>query len=173
MAVQSLAEEATQIAELTETLRSAMSWLQRHLQAVFKQNATTAQDLKNSMLAGLDFTVFNNDEIKTLFAEAIAAHKEWLKQIDETISSKGVWTAIIDPHYCQFGLFYDVSSPRDQYKDLWPRFGELNERLHNTADQLKKAYEDGNQELVVSLRKNLESNSKELITLMEQIEERF
>jgi len=66
-----------------------------------------------------------------------------------------VWTSVIDPHFCVFGLFYDVATPRPQYEDLWPRIGEVHQKLHSTAAQLKKAFEDGNKEMTISLQKTI------------------
>ncbi|WP_018963494.1 methyl-accepting chemotaxis protein [Coprothermobacter platensis] len=173
VAVQSLAQEATRLAELTETLRNSMAKLQKHLQAVFKQNATAAQQLKDGMNSALQFRVLNDEETKNMFAEAIEAHKEWLRQINDTITSGAVWTSILDPHFCKFGLFYDVASPREQYKDLWPQLGALHENVHKLASDLKNAYEQGNKDLVKSLQRELENKSKQLMDLMAEIMKRF
>jgi len=50
MTVQSLAEDTAKVAELAEALKNAMARLQRHLQAVYKQNSTAASQLRAGML---------------------------------------------------------------------------------------------------------------------------
>jgi len=171
--VQSLAEDTAKVAELSEALKNAMTQLQRHLQTVYKQNSTAATRLRDGMLSCLDFKALTEEETKQMFAEAVQYHKDWLNQILDTITSGKVWTSIVDPHFCIFGLFYDVATPRSQYEDLWPRIGEAHEKLHSTAAQLKKAYEDGNKEMALSLRKQLEKESEELTRLLNEVLKRF
>lgn len=173
MTVQSLAEDTAKVAELAEALKNAMARLQRHLQAVYKQNSTAASHLRTGMLSCLDFKALTDEETKQMFAEAIKYHRNWLDQILNTVASGQVWTSVIDPHFCVFGLFYDVATPRPQYEDLWPRIGEVHEKLHGTAAQLKKAFEDGNKEMTVSLQKQLEKESAELTRLISEVLERF
>ena len=173
MTVQSLAEDTAKVAELSEALKNAMARLQRHLQAVYKQNSTAASQLRAGMLSCLDFKTLTDEETKQMFAEAIEYHKNWLDQILNSVASGQVWTSIVDPHFCVFGLFYDVATPRSQYEDLWPRIGEVHEKVHNTAAQLKKAYEDGNKEMTISLQKQLEKESAELTKLIGEVLKRF
>jgi len=173
MTVQSLAEDTAKVAELSEALKNAMARLQRHLQAVYKQNSTAASQLRAGMLSCLDFKTLTDEETKQMFAEAIEYHKNWLDQILNSVASGQVWTSIVDPHSCVFGLFYDVATPRSQYEDLWPRIGEVHEKVHNTAAQLKKAYEDGNKEMTISLQKQLEKESAELTKLIGEVLKRF
>ena len=173
MTVQSLAEDTAKVAELSEALKNAMARLQRHLQAVYKQNSTAASQLRAGMLSCLDFKALTDEETKQMFAEAIEYHKNWLDQILNSVASGQVWTSIVDPHFCVFGLFYDVATPRSQYEDLWPRIGEVHEKVHNTAAQLKKAYEDGNKEMTISLQKQLEKESAELTKLIGEVLKRF
>jgi len=125
------------------------------------------------MLSCLDFKTLTDEETKQMFAEAIEYHKNWLDQILNSVASGQVWTSIVDPHFCVFGLFYDVATPRSQYEDLWPRIGEVHEKVHNTAAQLKKAYEDGNKEMTISLQKQLEKESAELTKLIGEVLKRF
>jgi len=56
---------------------------------------------------------------------------------------------------------------------LWPRIGEVHQKLHSTAAQLKKAFEDGNKEMTISLQKQLEKESAELTRLISEILKRF
>jgi len=114
------------------------------------------------MLSCLDFKALTEEETKQMFAEAVQYHKDWLNQILDTITSGKVWTSIVDPHFCIFGLFYDVATPRSQYEDLWPRIGEAHEKLHSTAAQLKKAYEDGTRKWPCRFANNLKRSPKNL-----------
>ncbi|NPV88949.1 sensory rhodopsin I transducer [Coprothermobacteraceae bacterium] len=170
---QSLAQEATKLAEIVQLLSENMMTLQKHLSAVYKQNAKATDYLKEAMMMSADFKAMADNEVKQVFTEAIEDHQRWLREIEEIVANEQVWTAVTDSRFCRFGLFYAVASARDQYKDLWDEIGKRHTRAHALAQEIKEAYEHGKREMLHSLLKELRSETAQLIKLLEEVQRRF
>ena len=116
------------------------------------------------------FYMLYNDQFLAQINSAIAAHKSWLKELDDMVT-KGSATALqTDFKKCAFGHFYYSMKPANpQILPLWNGIEEKHRILHQTGKAVLEAIEAGNSEAAYEYFQKAEQISTSLIDSFEAI----
>ncbi|GAU77103.1 methyl-accepting chemotaxis protein [Fusibacter sp. 3D3] len=106
--------------------------------------------------------------------KAIIAHQNWMKTLKEIVQNETLLPLQIDDKKCAFGHFYHsviVDEPRI-IKD-WQAIDVLHHKLHKSGGEIVKAIERNERSKALSIYKEADEISHQIISLMQQISDRI
>lgn len=114
----------------------------------------------------------SNQELLEVIEKAKKAHIAWvqkLKTMTETMSLAPLQT---NDKKCAFGHFYQaIQIQHPKLSDLWKQIDPYHHKVHNDGVKTMEAIKNGNHDTAYELYKQEEIASKELITLLDQIQD--
>lgn len=173
---QELASSAETVARGTESLRERFA----HLGELLKTFEDSSADLEQNSREGVaeasglvqslgGLKVITPEDFLTIAGDAVKAHREWLKRLDEALRGER-WNVETDPTRCRFGIFLSfVPRPDEVPEKLWKEGVALHASLHTLGHQAHDALAGGD---LPQARRSYDEAvhlSQKLVATLEQI----
>lgn len=109
-------------------------------------------------------------------------HLDWLNELKSSVEEKREFTLTTDPHLCKFGQWYYSYEPDNAaIENLLPKFEQPHNKIHKTAEFVRKAQKEENFELAFEIIENTKNKElaqmktlfKELYTEIEKVYKEF
>ena len=102
--------------------------------------------------------------------KAIAAHKNWLANLERIVKERTILPLQVNDRKCGFGHFYYAVEPdRQEIMELWKELGEKHKRFHAYGKQVIDALFDGDYSRAENVCREAKQYSATLISDLEQI----
>ena len=102
--------------------------------------------------------------------KAIAAHKNWLANLERIVKERTILPLQVNERKCGFGHFYYAVEPdRSEVMKLWKELGEKHKRFHAYGKQVIDALFDGDYSRAENVCREAKQYSATLISDLEQI----
>lgn len=120
--------------------------------------------------------VYNRLDLKSYldrFAEMKAMHVTWIEDLERYVREGGTFTKSVDPHRCQFGIWYDTfQTDNDRLKRLLKKIETPHARIHHCGKeiiQLKNGGGDNQQEIEELLAEAAEICEDDMIPYLDRL----
>lgn len=142
---------------------------------VIENQLTEATDIMGLMSEDR-FYMLNNDEFVKQVSDAIEAHKDWIKAMENVVETQEVVPLQTNYKKCAFGHFYYSMRPKKaDILQVWKQIGEQHSKLHKNGEEIMKAVKGGNgnraqtmMDETVKLSQDLIKQFSEVIKLAEK-----
>ena len=102
--------------------------------------------------------------------KAIAAHKNWLSNLERIVKERTILPLQVNDRKCGFGHFYYAIEPdRPEVMNIWKELGEKHKKFHAYGKQVIDALFDGDYSRAESVCREAKQYSATLISDLEQI----
>lgn len=109
-------------------------------------------------------------EFASYMDTAIAAHKTWLKNLENMVANREVLPIQLNSKKCGFGHFYYSMTPKTpEINKIWQTVAEKHKKLHDFGNHVLKALMAENYEEARKYCNEAEDYSKVLITDLEEM----
>ncbi|MDE7326998.1 MAG: CZB domain-containing protein [Lachnospiraceae bacterium] len=160
----SLNQQAEDINQISEDLRvgtQPVAVVEKELDDTAKQMGTMVQDV---------FYMLDNQAFITTVQNAILAHQNWLKNLEDMVHTHQCVPLQTDDTKCAFGHFYYAMKPQNRaITDIWGGLGEKHRMFHSLGKSVMSAIRQGDFEKAEKEYQHAAELSKELISEFNKI----
>lgn len=113
---------------------------------------------------------FNNESFLNILNASVAAHKKWIDDLKNMVTSMKITPIQTDEHKCVFGLlYYSVFPSNPEVKKIWTEIESVHARFHHSAHDVIMSIENQNKERAIEGYKSAEKLSYEIINMLNQM----
>jgi len=141
-----------------------------HIEGMFQYEDAVLRVVNFRNLIGIQSF---SEELRTLFPELKAQHKEWLDALSYSVEKGVPFSKTTDPHACHLGKWIDSFHPDNE--DVIAIMKELNyhhQRLHHSAVDVLSMSEASAEKAQQLIEKNVQEIYKQTHSCITQIEEK-
>ncbi len=154
----SLNQQAEDVSQISQDLKAGtqpVAVVEKELDDTAKQMGNMVQDV---------FYMLDNQVFITTVQNAIQAHQNWLKSLDNMVRTHQCSPLQTDDTKCAFGHFYHAMRPKNQtIVPVWNGLGEKHRMFHSLGKSAMVAIEQGDYSKAEREYQHAANLSKELI----------
>ena len=167
----SIKEQCQNLEENTSSLRSASDKLKKAtkpvevIEGVLSEATKQLGDMTDDAFFRMEYAEFAG-----YMDTAIAAHKNWLRNLSYMVSQKEILPIQLNSKKCGFGHFYYSMTPKTpEINEIWKDVAEKHKKLHDYGNHVLKALRDENYAQAKKYCDEAEDYSRVLIADLEEM----
>lgn len=127
----------------------------------------TVMDLRVKM--GMKSMAKEIADLVQLLIDREEDHRNWIKELESSVTEKREFKLTTDPHKCAFGKWYDGFQTNNLSLSYWlTKFDEPHKKIHAVADMVKELEKNGNiDEALALIEKTRGKELSDMINLFE------
>lgn len=163
---QGVSQQAAQLEKVGEDVAQmavAMGDIEANIESIANAGGEVAQD---------SFYRLSNDDFIASVESAIAAHLNWMKNLNQMVASMQLTPLQTDEHKCGFGHFYYSVRPSAQsIAPLWLEVEGLHSQLHRQGETVMELIRRNDQVAAKQAAQATEELSQRVIAILQQMTE--
>ncbi len=123
-----------------------------HVRGVIDVRGEVLQVIDLRLRLGMPHLTNEIDELVEILRAREQDHRNWIHELEASVTERRAFTLARDPHQCKFGKWYDTYHPTNAgLESVWSGFDQPHKRIHAVADVVTEHEKRGEFEQALAL----------------------